>query len=87
MQDSSGDPQDNLPNEQRQSKHRTRNTIISILFGILVYVVLVTLVGILAGLGGIFVQLLALAVAIVLGIGMHNFLKRPPVEPPEPEQG
>ena len=62
--------------ERKRNRPRTRNIIISVIFGILAYIVLVVL-AMLVGFGGLLIQLPALVVAVVLGRGLCIILKKP----------
>lgn len=61
---------------KKGSGARTRNIIISVIFGIGAYSVLVIL-AMIVGLGGLLIQIPALVIAIFLGRGLYGFLKRP----------
>ena len=59
-----------------RNRHRTRNTIISIFAGVLIYVVVVVAF-MFAGLGGLVIQVPAFILAVVLGRGFYMYIRRP----------
>ena len=62
--------------ERKRNHPRTRNIIISVIFGILAYIVLVVLATI-VGFGGLLIQPLALVVAVVLGRVLYVLIRKP----------
>jgi len=60
--------------------HRVRDTLLSIAFGIVVYVVVQLIVAVLFGLGGLLIQIPAIIVGVVLARGLYMYLGRTPVK-------
>ena len=59
-----------------RNRHRTRNTIISIFVGFLIYVVVVVAF-MFAGRGGLVIQVPAFILAVVLGRDFYMYIRRP----------